>query len=89
MRRLLLLASLVLAAACEQAIERPYPDAVVEAFMTSCRAQRGATLASCTCSIEKIQRTFTLEQFRAFEQQLAQGHPPGELFDAIAECRGS
>lgn len=88
MRRVLLVAALALLAACGKPVEHPYPDEVVEAFLASCRAQRGTTLESCSCSIEKLQRTFTLEQFRDFEARLARGEAPGEMFDAIAECRG-
>ncbi|MCW5893229.1 MAG: hypothetical protein KIT14_22165 [bacterium] len=88
MRRALLFAALALLAACEKSIEHPYPDAVVEAFMASCRAQRGTTVESCSCSIEKLQRAFTLEQFRDFEARLARGEAPAEMFNAIAECRG-
>jgi hypothetical protein len=82
----LLLAGL---AACSQPAEHRYPDEVVEAFMASCNAQRGTTVAGCACSIDKLQRAFTLEQFHAFEQQLAKGETPKEMFDVIAECRGT
>lgn len=88
MTRRLLLAALVLLAACKPAIENPYPPEVVETFMASCREQRGATMASCSCSIDKLQRAFTLEEFRAFELRLAAGQIPKEMLDAVAECQG-
>lgn len=92
MRRSLSLAALGLLAAlaaCSKPVDHPYPDEVVEAFMASCQAQRGTTVASCACSIEKLQRAFTLDEFRAFEQRLAKGEAPSEMFNVIAECRGS
>jgi hypothetical protein len=72
-------------AGCGGGPPNPYPDEVVDNFVTACRAN--APEKVCTCAIDRIQRRFTLDEFRAFEQRLAQGETPKELVDAVADCR--
>jgi hypothetical protein len=76
----------LLAAACGGGPPNPYPDEVVQNFVTACRTS--APESVCTCSIDRIQRRFTLDEFREYEARLAQGDMPKELIDLVAACRG-
>ena len=75
-----------IAAACKGGPPNPYPEDVVTNFVTACRTNAAESI--CTCAIDKIQRRFTLDEFRGFEQRMAQGASPKELIDSVAECRG-
>ncbi len=86
MRAAVLGAILAGTAGCRSGPPNPYPEDVVETFMVTCRANAPERI--CTCSIDRIQRRFTLEEFRAFEQRIVQGELPKELIDATADCRG-
>ncbi len=77
---------LAAAAGCGGGPPTPYPDDVVENFVVACRTR--APESVCRCAIDRIQRAFTLEQFRAFEARLAQGDTPKELVDSVADCQG-
>jgi hypothetical protein len=63
----------------------PYPAEVVEAFVVSCRTK--ADEAVCRCSIDRIQRRWSLDEFKAFEARVAKGEVPKELVDSVADCR--
>lgn len=64
----------------------PYPDEVVQNFLAACRANASAGV--CDCAIDRIQRRFTLDEFKAFEVRMAQGETPKELVDSVTECQG-
>lgn len=78
--------SVTVAAACKGAPANPYPEDVVQNFVAACRTNAAERV--CTCAIDRIQHRFTLDEFRAFEQRMAQGESPKELIDSVAECRG-
>jgi hypothetical protein len=73
-------------AGCKGGPPNPYPEDVVRNFVTACRTN--APERTCECAIDKIQRRFTLDEFRAFEERMAQGEAPKELVDSVADCRG-
>jgi hypothetical protein len=86
-RYLLILGTgVAIGAACKGGPPNPYPEDVVANFVTACRTNAAESI--CTCAIDKIQRRFTLDEFRGFEQRMAQGQSPKELIDSVAECRG-
>jgi hypothetical protein len=71
---------------CRGGPPNPYPSEVVETFVASCRTN--APESVCRCAIDRIQRRWTLEEFKAFEARMADGEVPKELVDTAAECRG-
>jgi hypothetical protein len=87
-RRQLVLLGVVLATGtgCKGGPPNPYPDDVVDNFVSACRANAAERV--CTCAIDRIQRRFTLDEFRAFEERMAQGETPKELVDSVADCQG-
>ncbi len=87
-RRQWLVLGIVLAsgAGCKGGPPRPYPEDVVRNFVTACRSNAAESV--CECAIDRIQRRFTLDEFKAFEERMAQGETPKELVDAVADCRG-
>ncbi|HEV7731093.1 MAG TPA: hypothetical protein VGR62_02980 [Candidatus Binatia bacterium] len=77
---------LILVAGCDRGPDHPYPAEIVDNFLASC-TQKG-TKEACQCSIDLIQRRFTVEQFQAMEARMAKGEVPKDLMDAVAECQG-
>ncbi len=82
--RSLCLLVLLAVAACGGDPEEPYPPELVANFLRSCQVK--GTKVGCECAIDRIQRTFTLDQFKAFETRMAKGDVPPELMNAIADC---
>jgi hypothetical protein len=66
-----------------------YPDIYVQAFMDGC-AQDPAYINVCTCVIDKIQATYSLEEVAALiEYNQQQQKLPPELLDITASCVSS
>jgi hypothetical protein len=78
--------ALLAIASCGGGPPNPYPDDVVKNFVDSCRTRAAESV--CTCAIDKIQRRWTLDEFKALEARLAQGEMPKELVDTVADCAG-
>ena len=64
----------------------PYPAEIVENFVTSCRTRADEKI--CRCAIDRIERRWSLDEFKAFETRMAAGDVPKEMVDTIADCRG-
>jgi hypothetical protein len=63
-----------------------YPDIYVQAFMDGC-AQDPAYINACTCVIEQIQATYSLEEVTALiEYNQQQQKLPPELLEITASC---
>ena len=77
----------LLAAGCRGGPPNPYPQDVVDNFVASCRSQR-ADERICRCAIDRIQRRYSLDEFRAFEARMAQGEVVKELMDTVTDCLG-
>jgi hypothetical protein len=71
-------------AACGGDADEPYPPDLVTNFLKSCQVK--GTKVGCECAIDRIQRKFTLDEFKAFEARMAKGEAPPELMNAIADC---
>ncbi len=84
-RCLPLLAVVAVACGGDPPTVHQYPKEIVDNFIKSCR-ERGDE-ANCRCAIDRLQNTFTLEQFQAMEARLAKGEVPKEMVDAVADCR--
>jgi hypothetical protein len=78
--------ALLAASGCAGDPPNPYPSEVVETFVASCRTRSDERI--CRCAIDRIQRRWSLDEFKAFEARLAQGEVPKELVDSVAECAG-
>ncbi len=66
-----------------------YPPEAVEDFLASCDAQPNATRAMCECSAERVQESFTYEEFRREDRAIAEGRPASSrLLEVFARCRG-
>lgn len=79
---------LVALGACNGEDEGGYPPQVVKNFMASCTAQPGASKSECSCAIERIQETMTVEEFAAEEARITRGErPSAEIIAAINKCR--
>ena len=70
---------------CRGGPSNPYPAEVVETFVASCRTR--ADEAVCRCAIDRIQRRWSLDEFKAFEARIADGAVPKELVDSVADCQ--
>lgn len=78
-------AALVLLVACERGCRR-YPEDIVENFLRACMPR--ADEAECRCAIGRIQRRYTLEEYRAIEAKIAAGEKlPEEFVQSVADCR--
>jgi hypothetical protein len=64
----------------------PYPQDVVDTFVASCRANTEERV--CRCAIDRIQRRYSLDEFRAFEQRIGKGEVVKELIDTVTDCVG-
>ena len=63
----------------------PYPSEVVETFVASCRTKAAESV--CRCAIDRIQRRWSLDEFKALETRMAGGDVPKELVDSVADCQ--
>ncbi len=79
-------AALLAVWACGGGPPNPYPADVVEAFVVSCRTR--ADEGICLCAIDRIQRRWSLDEFKAFEARMANGDIPQDLLDTVADCHG-
>jgi hypothetical protein len=70
---------------CRGGPPNPYPPEVVEAFVASCRTKADESI--CRCAIDRIQRRWSLDEFKAFEARLADGDVPKELVDSVDGCK--
>jgi hypothetical protein len=78
------LALVLLAAGCRGGPPHPYPQDVVENFVTSCRTHTEERV--CRCAIDRIQRRYSLDEFRAFEDRMGRGEVVKELIDTVSDC---
>ncbi len=63
-----------------------YPPSVTQNFMDACTAQ-GASQQYCACTLDEIQKEFSLEEYTRLEiQMLNTGEIPPEFAAAIAKC---
>jgi len=76
----------LLAAGCGGGPPNPYPQDVVDNFVASCHSR--ADERTCRCAIDRIQRRYTLDEFRAFEARVGQGEVVKELMDTVSDCLG-
>jgi len=74
----------LLPAACGGGPPNPYPAEMVENFVASCRTRTDETV--CRCSIDRIQRRYSVDEFKAFEARMSSGRVAPELLDTVAEC---
>jgi len=86
-RDALLLAVLVAMAGC-RACDRghPYPSEVVDNFVAACRTS--AEESSCRCTIDRLRRIYTYEEFQVVEKRLEGHDVPLEVSTVIAACSG-
>ena len=85
-RRLLVLAVVAVAGckACDRG--HPYPPEVIDNFVASCRAS--ASESACRCTVERMRRLYTYEEFQTVERRLQAGDVPPEVSEIIAACSG-
>jgi hypothetical protein len=72
---------------CRGGPPEPYPSEVVETFVVSCRTRADEDV--CRCAIDRIQRRWSLDEFKAFEARIAAGDVPKELVESVADCQKS
>jgi hypothetical protein len=82
--RSLVLAGLLAAAACGERRDDVYPAEVVRTFMDACTTRGSA--AACRCTLDAIQRRFTVDEFRALEERARRGDPPREMMELATAC---
>ncbi|MEQ9670799.1 hypothetical protein [Coleofasciculus sp. G2-EDA-02] len=65
-----------------------YPPEIVQIYLENCVGDRPEEIrAFCTCTIEKIQETYTLDEFIEIGQELQDGQPePEEFRQIITSC---
>lgn len=65
-----------------------YPANVENNFLTNCERTSNGNTKGCQCILDELERTFTLAQFTAEDQRVAQGKAPSKKFtDAVDVCR--
>jgi len=62
-----------------------YPPEVVKSFITSC--EQRAEPSHCNCAIDKLQETYSYEQFQSMEQRLNEREVQAEMANAVSDCR--
>lgn len=62
-----------------------YPPKLVENFMSSCTKRSNER--ACRCALDAVRRRFTVDEYLAFEAQMARGEVPRELLEAANDCR--
>lgn len=61
-----------------------YPKAIVDLFMNQCVGNSGSQLQPfCACTIERIQKNYTIDQFIQIGQDLQSGKPMPDQFNQI------
>lgn len=85
-RRALAIGMLLATAACTSPPENAYPEDVVENFVSGCRTRTTETV--CRCAIDRLQRRYTLSEFQALEEQVAEGRGGQALAETVASCAG-
>ena len=67
----------------------PYPQAVRDEFMKGCTGA-GSEAGYCSCVLDKVEKKYTLNEFREIESKLKAGTPPDDFVQfgakAKAEC---
>jgi hypothetical protein len=85
--RTALVVALITIAGC-RACDRghPYPAEVIDNFVAACRTS--ASEASCQCTIDRLRRLYTYEEFQVVEQRLQAKDVPLEVGEVVAACSG-
>jgi len=78
--------AVLLSAGCGGGPPNPYPQEVVDTFVASCREHSDESV--CRCAIDRIQRRYSLDEFKAFEARIKQGEVVKEMIDTVSECVG-
>ena len=80
---------LALAAGCaKESPPNPYPQELVDGFMTGCRQQR-LSESACNCALDRIQRRWTADEFRQAGGKLGDGDSvAAQLAEIIQSCAG-
>jgi hypothetical protein len=63
-----------------------YPPEVVDNFVAACQAS--ASERSCRCTIDRLRRLYTYEEFQVVEQRLQVRDVPPEMSEVLAACSG-
>jgi len=82
--RVLVAALALLAASCGGSPPNPYPQEIVENFVTSCRTH--AEESVCRCAIDRIERRYSVDEFRAFEERMSRGEVVKDVMDTVTGC---
>jgi hypothetical protein len=65
----------------------PYPASVVQNFMNACTKSKGSQ-AYCSCTIDKIQNRYSLEEYSQLEvKMLVNKTLPEEILNFMGKCR--
>jgi hypothetical protein len=78
--------ALLLSAGCGGGPPNPYPQEVVDTFVASCRVRSDERV--CRCAIDRLQRRYSLDEFKAFEARISQGEVVKEMIDTVSDCVG-
>ncbi|MBM4246641.1 MAG: hypothetical protein FJ148_23070 [Deltaproteobacteria bacterium] len=83
----LAVALLALAVGCAQEPPpKPYPQELIDNFMRGCREQRLSD-AACRCALDRFQRRWTADEFRAVEGRLGDGDAAAaQVAETVAAC---
>lgn len=79
---------LALAAGCaKEPPQNPYPQDLVDNFMTGCRQRSSASI--CECALGRIQRRWTAEEFQQLDKTLGDGDAAAaQIAETVAACAG-
>ena len=79
---------LALAAGCaKEPPPNPYPQELVDNFMTGCRQRSSASI--CECALNRIQRRWTADEFQKLDQTLGDGDAAAaQIAETVAACAG-
>jgi hypothetical protein len=70
----------------EPAAKNPYPNEVVNTFMKGCQLTNDKSF--CSCSLDKLQTTYTFENFKKVDAEVRETKKlPNEVLEIFTACR--
>ncbi|MEE3717274.1 hypothetical protein V2H45_10990 [Tumidithrix elongata RA019] len=70
----------------EQTTKNPYPNEVVNTFMKGCQITNDKSF--CSCSLDKLQTTYTFENFRKIDAEARETKKlPNEVLEIFTSCQ--
>jgi hypothetical protein len=64
-----------------------YPAEIRDNFISECDAQPNAPKAVCECALAKIEKKYSLDEFKKIDKAQREGEPlPGDIRKMVEDC---